>query len=176
MRKIMLLAVATSSLILSSCDGVKKELGLDRRSPDEFMVMKRAPLEIPENIPSSISQLPEPQPGLQRPQETAAKSQAVEAIIGTESKVTSQTQSSAEQKLLQKAGANEAPNNIHRLVNKEASEQDNSQRPVLKKLLSIGEDTPEATVVDPVEEAKRLQKNKAEGKPVTEGETPTIVE
>ena len=98
------------------------------------------------------------------------------AIIGSEKGTTAQAQSTAEQKLLQKAGAGQSPSNIRRLVNDEAKKQDDSQRPVLKKLLSIGDDVPAATVVDPVEEAKRLKKNKEEGKPVTAGETPTIKE
>lgn len=47
--------------------------------------------------------------------------------------------------------------------------------PVIEKIMSIGRDRPPpAKVVDAAKEAQRLQKNQAEGKPVTSGETPSV--
>ncbi len=37
----------TAILALSGCSDVKQELGVGRNSPDEFMVVKRAPLTLP---------------------------------------------------------------------------------------------------------------------------------
>ena len=36
-----------AALTLSACAGAKEELGLTRSAPDEFAVVKRAPLEMP---------------------------------------------------------------------------------------------------------------------------------
>ncbi len=170
-KKTLLLLSATSMLfLLPSCDRVKEEMGLNRHTPDEFMVMKRAPLEIPENMTA----LPPPQPGMARPQETLAVTQAKQAVMGDESVTHSLTPSDAESSLLNKAGAGQSQADIRAVVNKEATEGSNDKRPVIKKLLDIGNDEPIATVVDPAKEAERIQTNKKSGQPITAGETPTI--
>jgi len=170
-RKQMTLFMAAISLLgLTGCEMTKEQLGLTRRSPDEFMVMSRAPLEMPQNMTS----LPAPHPGMKRPQETPAVAQAKQAIIGSEQVTHLESQSSSEQMLLQKTGATTARSDIRAIVNKEAIEDVEDKRPVIKKLLNVGSDQPPATIVDPAAEAERIKANKAAGKPLTEGETPTI--
>ncbi|MCB1559077.1 MAG: DUF3035 domain-containing protein [Alphaproteobacteria bacterium] len=161
---------ALALLTLTACDTMKDKLGLNRHTPDEFQVMKRAPLEVPEDF----SHLPTPQPGTQRPQETPALTQAKQAVIGQDSLTRSSTASASEKTLLSKVGAQNAQSDIRALVNKEAEEQTDENTPVIKKLLNMGDDAPSATIVDPVAEAERIQKNKSEGAPITKGETPTI--
>ena len=39
--------IATMVLALSACEGVKKQLGFTKQSPDEFKVVSRAPLTLP---------------------------------------------------------------------------------------------------------------------------------
>lgn len=46
MRKLTAL-VGLAVLALSACAGVKDKMGLAKQSPDEFMVMSRAPLSLP---------------------------------------------------------------------------------------------------------------------------------
>ncbi len=46
MKKICLLLCLAAG-VLSACGGVKDKLGLAKQSPDEFMVMSRAPLSLP---------------------------------------------------------------------------------------------------------------------------------
>lgn len=170
-RHIALGSFFVGSLIsLSACETVKDELGLARHTPDEFMVMKRAPLEVPEDL----AHLPKPQPGAQRPQETPALAQAKQAVIGQDSVTKIGQASGAEQALLMKAGAGTNTEDIRELVNKEAAEQSDTNTPVMKKLLNIGSDQPAATIVDPVKEAERIQSNQKSGTPITTGETPTI--
>ncbi|MDY0029875.1 MAG: DUF3035 domain-containing protein [Pseudobdellovibrionaceae bacterium] len=170
-RHIVLSSFFVGSLIsLTACETVKDELGLSRHTPDEFMVMKRAPLEVPQDL----SHLPQPQPGVQRPQEMPALAQAKQAVIGQESVTIADQASGAEQHLLMKAGAQNSSENIRALVNKEAAEQTDTKTPVMKKLLNIGKDQPAATIVDPVKEAERIQNNRQSGTPITAGETPTI--
>lgn len=168
----MALIIGLSVLTLTGCESAKEKLGLTRHTPDEFMVMKRAPLELPQDL----SSLPKPQPGMQRPQETPATALAKEAVIGKAKVTHAENQSPSEDILLQKTGANTAQENIRSIVNKEAAEDVEDKRPVVKKILSMGNEAPPATVVDPTAEAERLQKNKKTGQPATVGETPMVDE
>lgn len=163
------------TLALSGCGGlgnIKNSLGLEKDAPDEFAVLTRAPLEVP---PHMI--LPPPVPGQPRPQEQAAIAQAQQAVFGTEQQKTVQT-SSAEEAFLQKAGAKDADPAIHARVNNETREMTERNLPVAQKLINLGSKNvqPSATVVDPKAELERLRKNKAEGKSVSDGETPFIEE
>lgn len=172
MAKRALYLVSLSLLSLTACDRAKEELGLNRHTPDEFMVVKRAPLE----MPSDFTALPTPQPGAQRPQELSAKQQAQVAVTGEAAPVLATAPSSAESALLSKAGATQADPAIRRVVNKETVENTEDKRSVVKRLLDFGSTSPSATIVDPAKEAERLKANKAAGKPVTAGETPTVEE
>jgi len=166
----MLTAVigCASLLALSACSTAKEQLGLEKSSPDEFQVVKHAPLEMPPTY-----SLRPPRPGTPRPQEQAPINEARESVFGAQNNVP-QSVSSTENALLQQAGATNVDPNIRDKVNKESAEL-KPDRPGVKKLLNIGRDEePEATIVDADKERERLQQNKAEGKPVTEGETPSI--
>lgn len=164
----LIFGCAALMLLTTGCERAKEELGLTRHTPDEFAVMKRAPLE----IPSDMTDLPKPRPGAQRPQEVAAKSQAQQVVLGTNASGSDQ-KSGAEQSLLTKAGAAQASPKIRSVVDRESAENSKDHRPVVKRLLNIGSDESAATVVDPAAEAERIQSNKKAGKPVTAGETPT---
>ena len=68
MRKFPVLLMAV--LALSACDSAKKQLGIERQAPDEFAVVKRAPLAMPPDYT-----LRPPTPGAQRPQEQTTDKQ-----------------------------------------------------------------------------------------------------
>ncbi|MCB9989832.1 MAG: DUF3035 domain-containing protein [Rhodospirillales bacterium] len=160
-------------LTLTGCEGTKEQLGLTRKVPDEFAVLKRAPLEMPPDY-----SLRPPEPGAPRPQEAEPEKQAEAVIFGGE-KSSSVTADSAEAALLQQAGADAARPDIRRVVDQETAKIAPKEVPVAEKLLGIGSgkgDEPAASVVDAKAEAERLKKNAEEGKPVTEGETPSIEE
>ncbi|MBI1327583.1 MAG: DUF3035 domain-containing protein [Alphaproteobacteria bacterium] len=154
-------------LLVTACSTVKDQLGLDRRSPNEFAVVTRAPLEMPaETI------LPPPRPGAPRPQEVPTAVQAEQEIIGS-ARAYNAAISEGEMAILQNAKAGKADPAIRAKVEKDLAEGSTTKVPGLKKLLNIGSNKTPATVVDASEEAKRLQENKATGKPVTAGDTPT---
>jgi uncharacterized lipoprotein len=162
-----LVLMIAGAAMLSACDGAKEQLGLTRSSPDEFAVVKRAPLEMPPEFT-----LRPPEPGAPRPQEQATADQARAAILGDAS--AGQGQTKGEMALLQSADARFNPD-IRQIVNEEAARTERKNEPVVKKLLNIGSNSlPPATIVDPQAEAERLKRNAAEGRPVTEGETPVI--
>jgi len=164
----VLVAVALLSSPLTGCENVKDELGLSRHSPDEFAVMQRAPLEVPQDL----STLPAPMPGAQRPQEIAAKVMAKEAVLGDESSADA-AQSATEKALLKKTGAVNAANDIRATVNREAAEDTEDNRPTVKKILDIGSSHTAATVVDPAAESQRILDAKKKGQVVTGADTPT---
>ena len=164
---------------LSSCSGVKESLGLTKEAPDEFAVVRHAPLEIPPTL--TRADLPKPRPGMNRPQEKTPSEQAREALIGDKDGKTglySNRTSQAENILLEKANAAQDDPSIRRKVDEESYKLKDRNTPVIKKLtgLSSNNEHVSATVVDPKAEYERIKKNIKEGKPVTEGQTPYIDE
>lgn len=171
-HKTFIFAMGFIAMGLTSCSGAKEQLGLTRSAPDEFAVVKRAPLAMPPNY-----QLRPPQPGAQRPQEQVMSTAAQEAVFGHNSTGNTEA-SSGEGALLQQAGAGHVDPNIRQRVDAETSAVDDSKKPVVDRILGWagGASDAPASVVNAEEEAERLKKNAAEGRPVTEGETPSVVE
>jgi Protein of unknown function (DUF3035) len=66
---------SVSALLLSGCTDLKRSIGLEKTSPDEFAVESRAPLTMPPDF-----DLRPPQPGAERPQEKTANLQARQVI------------------------------------------------------------------------------------------------
>lgn len=169
--RIITLTVAAAALCgLAACSGAKEQLGLTRSAPDEFAVVKRAPLAMPPDYT-----LRPPRPGAARPQEQNPSEQAQSALFGTTSQQVYDGVTGSEAVLLQQAGAGVAQPGIRQIVDQETAELEPKSKPVAEKLLGIGggDEQPPATVVDAEAEAARLRQNAAEGKPVTEGETPS---
>lgn len=168
MRKFFLATLTIlSATTMTGCDNAKKELGLTRTSPDEFAVVKRAPLEMPPEFT-----LRPPQPGAARPQEQAMAEQARTAVLGSGTAAQADGLTPGETALIANTVADP---DIRSLVDYEAANTRRENEPVIKKLMNIGGDQlPPATVVDATTEAERLKKNSEEGNPVTTGETPVI--
>lgn len=166
MKKLILLSLL-SVTALGGCARAKEELGFTRRTPDEFAVVKRAPLEIPPDL-EQVTQLPPPRPGAQRPQESSPEQAAQAAILGAPVP-SSKTESTAEASILQKAGATGAITNIRTVVDREAVENADSNRPVAKRIMNWGntKDEGSAVIVDAPAEAQRIKAGRS-------GETPSI--
>ncbi len=146
--------IILSIYLLSGCSNAKETLGLGRNSPDEFAVMKRAPLEIPSNLRT----LPVPQKGVARPQEDTTDKIAKKALFGEEkTQETPSHDGQAEQALLQKVGAENSPADIRTLIDKEAKEFADSEQPVIDKLLKRKKTVP-GSILDAREELENLKK------------------
>ncbi|MCF8496191.1 MAG: DUF3035 domain-containing protein [Alphaproteobacteria bacterium] len=170
----VIIAFGFAGLGLSSCSGARDTLGLTKKPPDEFAVVKRAPLSMPPDYA-----LRPPQPGVARPQEQEMSEEARQAVFGNEQiSGTAVPSGNAENALLREAGTEISDPAIRQKVDSETASLGDQNKPVAQKLLGIikPSDTPSATVVNATEESKRLQKNAEEGKPVTEGQTPSIEE
>lgn len=173
LNNILCAAILLLGSALVSCSSTKETLGLNKQVPDEFAVVKRAPLELPPNYT-----LRPPRPGTPRPQEQAPIENAREVVFGAQETSEIHSPSSPEEFLLKEAGAGNIDPDIRTKVDKESSEYVDKNKPVAEKLLDLvntNDETP-ASVVDPKKEAERIKSNAEQGKPINDGETPTIEE
>ncbi len=141
---------------LAACSGTKEKLGLVKRSPDEFAVVKRAPLQMPPDYG-----LRPPRPGAARPQEQSSSEAARAAVLGQEK--SGKKPSEAEAVLLRQTGGDRAPPGIRRTVDSDSP--DRSSEPVVKKIFGLGGSgqDEEGKTLDPAAEAARLKTPKATG-------------
>lgn len=157
--------------LLAGCTSVKKELGVGRNSPDEFMVVKRAPLTLPPDYT-----LRPPAEGNLAPAATSA-GLAKSTLMGVPA--ATPEKGSAETSLLRKMGTETADPEIRAKV-----ERDNGYLALKNKSLGdklifwedepVPEENIPASVVDPKAEADRLKKNQEEGQPANTGDVPVI--
>ncbi len=176
MRRQVVLSLGTI-LLLSGCGQVgsnaRAMMGLDHQAPDAFAVSTHAPLEVPANLNAP---LPPPQPGAARPQEITPQTLAQSAVVGRtpDSAVAATAPSTAEQALLQQAGATQVNSTIRTQVNTEASEDAKAQTGPLD-WIAFWRDKPRPGVaVDAKAEAERLRAARAAGQSATQGATPVI--
>ncbi len=162
--------IALGALTLSACGNIKEQFKYSKEAPDEFAVIKRAPLEMPANLTA----LPAPQPGAPRPQEQTATAQARASIIGAPASAPT-TVTQGEISLLNKAGAKTVPANIRTEVDSETAKIAKEETPTFDRMMGLtGKKVEEYAVeVDPIAETNRLKANKAAGRPLAEGKTAT---
>ena len=164
-------------------------LGFEKSAPDEFAVVKRAPLTLPPEYG-----LRPPRPGDVRPHAVSPRDEAQQSVIGksvakpqrTRRNVRAEqrrrigSRSGSEVALLKRTGAIDVDPNIRDVVNREAvgvvNESDES---FVDSLLFWRDKEPKPpvnidTVVDAKGESRRIRENKVLGKPITTGVTPTI--
>lgn len=178
-----LIAMAGIALcMLPGCGGgdVKETLGLNRVAPDEFRVVARPPLTVPPEfslLPPSIDATP--------PGKIPTAQHARDLVLGEgdgESMATASPQEtssrpmpdSADHRFLERAGVAQADPDIRKelveaRVSKQLKEEDESWWDILST-----EPKPKDPTVNAAEESERINENQDAGKPVTEGETPTI--
>ncbi|MGQ9366961.1 DUF3035 domain-containing protein [Azospirillum sp. ST 5-10] len=167
-----ILGLALAALALAGCSDVRRTIGLDRTSPDEFAVVSRAPLTMPPDM-----RLPAPRPGAPRPTEPSPTAMAEATVFGagTVPRGGRSTESSGEVALLTRAGADRAEPDIRAKVDQETTQLIVADRSWIDSLLFWQKQSEPATLVDPAKEAQRLREAQAQGKPLNEGVVPTIV-
>lgn len=167
------LLAATALLALAACSPeIKQELGVGRNSPDEFTVVKRAPL----TLPPEYTLRPPMDPSAAPPAEGIA-SEARAALLGAPAAPAEEV--AGDKNLLSKLGADAVPADIRKQIDEENGYIALENRTVAQKLIFWDDSAPDpekapAEVVDPAKEAERLKKNKEEGKPANEGDVPVI--
>lgn len=157
--------------LLGGCGDARKALGFDKSAPDEFKIVSRAPLSLPPDYA-----LRPPQPGAVRPQEQSIPQRAMAAVTGTPVAADrgSPDASVGENALLTKVGADRVNPNIREVVDRESTVLANADVSFLDKLMFWRKPDDLSPVVDPERETQRMRENAALGRPVNEGDTPTI--
>lgn len=177
-RRLSIQHLAVPALLLlplaaGGCDSTREALGLNKKSPDEFAVVTRAPLVLPPEFG-----LRPPQPGVPRPQEVQARDRAQAALGGGLTQAaggpTSSPRSAGEAALLQQARATNADPDIRRKVNDEFTQLAERDQSFVNRLVFWQQPEQPGLAVDPVKETQRLRENAATGKPLTAGDVPTI--
>jgi hypothetical protein len=169
-KKIALACAAL--LLLGACSTMKKELGVGRNSPDEFMVVKRAPLTMPPDY-----DLRPPMTG-SVPPASEASTQAKVALMGEAAASNTAQRQTADQTLLKKMGADRANPEIRAVISQENGYLALENRTLVDKLIFWKEEGTKgevpASTVNARAESERLKKNQAEGKPANTGDVPVI--
>lgn len=176
MKKLILMSLAGCAVLsMTACESTKKQFDFSKKAPDEFAVVRRAPLEMPPDYTIRA-----PQPGAPRPQEASATDMARSAVLGEEAQkqiAKDNGVSQGEAVLLQKSGATSASPAIRAQVDEETAEIIKDETPgidQIKKMVGQTPAEPATELVDPVAETNRIKQNKAQGKPLSTGKTPKI--
>ncbi len=171
----LVLCLAFGLIGCSKGASVKETLGFSKKSPDEFMVISHPPLSVP------------PEFGLRPPEmvtstttQSTTEKEAEEIIYGQKAKVRSSNISKGEQNLLNNAGTNQANSNIRQELLEdekrhtvEQMENKEEEEGWFDRMIYSVAPKKRDPIVDTDQEEERIDQNKQEGKPLTEGETPT---
>ncbi|WP_286192337.1 DUF3035 domain-containing protein [Roseomonas genomospecies 6] len=172
-----LLGLALVALALTGCTDVRRSIGLDRTSPDEFTVVSRAPL----TMPPSLARLPEPRPGAARPQDSTSAAVAAASVFGGSSRATAAAGRTAggtagESALIAQAGAKGGIEpGIRNKVDQETTQLVVADKGWIDSLLFWQTQEQPYEIVDPKKENQRLREAQATGKALNDGTVPTIV-
>ncbi|NUB29053.1 DUF3035 domain-containing protein [Azospirillum brasilense] len=169
-----LLGLALVALALTGCTDVRRSIGLDRTSPDEFTVVSRAPL----TMPPSLARLPEPRPGAARPQDATSAAVAAASVFGGSSRATAATaagHTAGESALIAQAGAKSGiEQGIRNKVDQETTQLVVADKSWIDSLLFWQTQQQPYEIVDPKKENQRLREAQATGKALNDGTVPTI--
>jgi hypothetical protein len=165
-------------MLLTACSGgtVQDALGINAKAPDEFVVVKRAPLSVPPEF-----DLKPPAPGSSEYGRISTREQARSSVLGeasphaaiVESVGSENLPSSAESTFLDKLKVNQADPDIRAKLSEDRTKKpDTSNAKTLLEILRTEEG--EHPVVDAKREAERIRHNKDNNLPVNKGETPVI--
>lgn len=178
-NKTLLLSCLLGTIALTACSKTKEQFDFSKKAPDEFAVVKRAPLE----MPPSYTIRP-PRPGQARPQENTAIDEAKQAVFGPET-LTGANEgqkepiSQGEFILLQKTGVDLTAPDIRDIIDAETNALNEKEKPTIDRILGgvTGKkyEAP-AEVVNAKKESERIQTNIEQGKSISDGATPSVTE
>lgn len=162
-RARVVLVATLAAVTLAGCGSefnLRREIGVVGEGPDEFRVVANERLEVPDQLPKSVEQLPEPQPGAPSLVEPTPEKDA-QAVFNLEGKVKGKQASQTEQSLLAAANASSADPSIRQELNKEGSIIEENTR-LLDEL--FGTDPATVDALDPDAEARRLARDAQKSK------------
>ncbi len=154
-RSALLLLLLASALGLGACSSTQQTFGFGKRSPDEFAVVRRAPLVIPPD-----STLRPPQPGAPPTAEVAPSVAARDVLLGgaaSQVPATDNTQSAGEAAIVGDAKITALPD-IRTVITEENTQLTVLDRGTFLAILGwqVERQQPQPNVIDPVAESRRL--------------------
>lgn len=168
--------IALTGLAACGNGSIQETLGIAKRAPDEFAVVKQAPLVMPPNFA-----LRPPEPGAPRPQELMPREQAQATLTGRRTDPAQlrasgpgSQRSAGEQALLGQARALNADPSIRRVVNEEFTQLAERDSSFVDRLMFWQAKEPPGTIVDPAREQQRLREAAASGTTAASGNVPII--
>jgi len=160
--------LCSSISILSGCSSdLKKDLGLVREAPDEFLVMSRPTLTAPPSF-----DLPKPTDTPSWKRKSHSRSQARHALFNNPEYVRKST-SSGESILLQRAQTNQRDSNIREQLALEQAEKQ-KDKSLLSNIVTPITGKEKEPIIDAKAEANRIRNNIEQGKPLTSDNVPVI--
>lgn len=174
---------------LAACSGssVKQSLGLKRNNPDEFQVVSHPPLSVPpiyhlrppmEGEQEGVSSDERAKSLIVEGREPATSQPAQDPAYMPETAVVDVKESGVgsvgEDSLLKNAGADAAKPDIRKMLYDDAAPaaESEEEKGFLDSLKMFNSEEQPDPVVNAKGEADRLKEQKAEGKPINEGEVP----
>jgi hypothetical protein len=152
-------AVVLSALAAAACSS-------GPRTPDEFRVVRKAPLTVPPEY-----NLRPPTPGSARPQELAPDQQARVAVFGADLGADA---SEGEKAFIAAAGADATDRSVRAQVDFDSAQILRKNRGFADAILNFGRSGPNEPVIDAAAEAERLKAEEESLKEVTGGGTVLI--
>jgi hypothetical protein len=159
---------------------------MGKRSPDEFAVVSRAPLILPPDYGLRPPSPGESRPGVDTPAERARASlvgPATPPAAGADQEVlaaafdeASPVENAGEQALVAQLTTGPTDPDIRRKIAEENVQLAQVEQELFTRLLLWRDPQALATTIDPAAETQRLRANRIEGRPLSEGESPVIVQ
>ena len=167
-------AVLLLTFGLAACGTIQDQFGLTKKPPDEFTVVRKAPLVLPPDF-----NLRPPVPGAPDSIAPGAAQVARRALSGGSERPAAAKTTRGEQALLRQAGTSQADSDIRRVLLAETSQIADKDQSLVDRLIfwvPFGDDDDAGDqVVDPAKEARRLREaSLSGGNTDLGGETPTI--
>ena len=165
--------------VLSSCEGLKKQIGLAKSAPDEFAIVTKAPLILPPDFT-----LRPPRPGASGPQEVQVREQARRVLLRTgrsstggavaQNAADKPSRSRAENVFLRNAGVDKADPQIRNVIRRETLALAEKDSTFTRRLMFWRGDEEDGSLVDAGKEAERLREAATKGESPADGEVPVI--
>lgn len=168
-KRVLFLALG-ASVLLGGCDQIRESAGIKKKAPDEFAVLRNAPLSVPPSY-----DLRPPRAGARAVPQIDPRREAEQATFGRQNQPRrSVADSAGEEALLSTLRVGVVDEDIRRQVDEESAILAADNRNFVERLMFWREVPPPGTIVDPNGEERRIQDNAALGNAPTTGKTPTI--